>query len=78
MILPTKRLSSKRALIGIGAEILEMLDEPKTISRIWDEMNEYKKCNYKYDWFILGINLLYLLDAINYKNGQIGMNKNDS
>ena len=33
MILPTKRLSVERALLSMGAEILRLLDEPKTRRR---------------------------------------------
>ena len=39
MILPTKRITAERALLGIGAEVLRLLEEPKTVSRLW---NEYK------------------------------------
>lgn len=76
MILPTKRLNSHRALIGIGADILEQLDKPKTISKIWDELNNIKHINYKYDWFVLALDLLYSMDAIRYNDGRV-VRKND-
>jgi hypothetical protein len=38
MILPTKRLGIERAMLTVGAEILELLTEPKTVSRLWEEL----------------------------------------
>jgi len=38
MILPTKHLREDRALIAIGAEILGLLNESKTVSRLWDDL----------------------------------------
>ena len=38
MILPTKHLREDQALIAVGAELLGLLDEPKTVSRLWDEL----------------------------------------
>ncbi|GHO94589.1 hypothetical protein KSF_046370 [Reticulibacter mediterranei] len=37
MILPTKRLGPERAMLTVGAEILSLLTEPKTVSRLWHE-----------------------------------------
>ena len=38
MILPTKHVRPDRALIGVGAEVLEILKRPMTMSRLWDEV----------------------------------------
>lgn len=38
MILPTKHLREDQALIAVGAELLGLLDEPKTVSRLWEEI----------------------------------------
>lgn len=38
MILPTKHLREDQALIAIGADLLALLSEPKTVSRLWDEL----------------------------------------
>lgn len=34
MILPTKHVRSDRALIGVGAEVLDILKRPLTMSRL--------------------------------------------
>ena len=33
MILTTKRITPERALSGIGANVMNLLEEPKTVSR---------------------------------------------
>jgi len=71
MILPTKRLSEDRALLTVGAEILRILNEPKTVSRTWAELNRYR-CSMSnpspvtFDWFILALDLLFILNAISF------------
>jgi len=76
MILPTKRINENRALLPIGAEILKRLTEPKTISRLWDELKKERvsrqtPSSLTYDWFILALDLLYILDTVELDKGRI-------
>lgn len=76
MILPTKHLSSERALLTLGADILNLLSSPKTVSSLWDSMRfgprtQKSKSPLAYSWFILALDLLYMLQAIEYENGVI-------
>jgi hypothetical protein len=76
MILPTKRLGVERAMLTVGAEILELLTEPKTISRLWDELGRAKSERssirvVNYDWFVLTLDLLYMLGALEMDHGRI-------
>lgn len=76
MILPTKYLAHDRALIGVGGEILKHLEEPRTVSALWDCVREdqsYKTANalISFDWFVLALNLLYAISAVGYRNGVI-------
>jgi hypothetical protein len=76
MILPTKRLGPERAMITVGAEILGLLTEPKTVSVLWDElsciMSERSSARtINYDWFILTLDLLYMLGSIEMDHGKI-------
>lgn len=36
MILPAKHLRHDRALIGVGADVLAVLDGPSSVSAVWD------------------------------------------
>ncbi len=76
MILPTKRLGVERAMLTVGAEILGLLTEPKTVSRLWNElsrmMSEHSSTRIiNYDWFILTLDLLYMLGSIEMDHGRI-------
>ena len=76
MILPTKHISEERALLHIGAEILETLKEPKTVSRLWNDLKLLRRRNTNYssvtfDWFILALDFLYIIGAIEFRSGYI-------
>ena len=74
MILPTKRLGQDRAMLAVGAEVLSMLEEPKTVSRLWEEFQSYREGKpgsgtVTYDWFVLTLDLLYTLSAVELELG---------
>ncbi|MBC8217910.1 MAG: hypothetical protein H8E73_05540 [Planctomycetes bacterium] len=76
MILPTKRITLERALLGIGADVLHLLEEPKTVSRLWNEFKTQRRSQTQagmvtYDWFILSLDLLYMFSAIQLEKGLI-------
>jgi len=76
VILPTKHLREDRALISIGAELLSLLNEPKTVSRLWDELRRSRadrpdSSSVPFDWFILALDLLYLLGTIDLERGRL-------
>ena len=75
MILPTRHLHHKRSLIALGADMLSILQEPKTVSRLWEEFRvlRFQKAMapVTYEWFILTIDLLYLIGAVRHQKGQI-------
>ena len=75
MILPTKHLPQERALLAVGADILRLLGEPKTVSRLWDELKKARVSEpvssaLTYDWFVLAI-LLFAVKAIDIERGRI-------
>ncbi|CAN5415523.1 hypothetical protein BH09PSE5_BH09PSE5_46100 [soil metagenome] len=74
MILPTKHLPQDRALLGVGAEILSHLKEPRSVSELWETVGEDRakrsaSAPLSFDWFVLALNLLYALSAIDLSNG---------
>ena len=78
MILPSKHLSQDRALLTVGANILKRLGQPKTVSALWEEVSKQdsaradeKPFTISYDWFVLALDLLYLMDAIELHAGRI-------
>jgi hypothetical protein len=78
MILPSKHLSYDRALLTVGGHLLTSLTYPRTISSLWVEVNRRVEAldvslrhRITYDWFILAIDLLYALNAIEFENGLV-------
>ena len=76
MILPTKHVRPDRALIGVGAEVLEILKQPMTVSRLWDEVRGRRSLHapnapIDYQWFVLSLDLLYVMGAIDFERGLV-------
>ena len=76
MILPTKHVRPERALIGLGAEVLEILKRPMTMSRLWDEIRGRRaqpalNAPIDYQWFVLSLDLLYTIGALDFDRGLV-------
>jgi len=75
MILPTKRITEERSLLGIGGRVLLLLDEPRTMSRLWDEFKTQEAPTdtsgprITYDWFVLALDLLFMMDTLRLEKG---------
>ena len=68
MILPSKHISQENALLTVGAKLLGHLDRPRTVSAVWEYVR-LSASPIPYDWFVLALDLLFLLDAINIHDG---------
>jgi hypothetical protein len=76
MILPTKHIKPERALLTVGGELLGYLREPTTVSRLWDEIRSRRgednaPAPINYDWFVLALDLLFIVGAIEFERGLI-------
>lgn len=76
MILPTKRISAHRSLLGLGAEVLRRLGEPKTVSRLWDELKRSpiggpSHNEVTFDAFVLALDLLFAIGAVTLDRGRV-------
>lgn len=78
MILPTKKLRGDTCLVYLGSILLRILDEPKTVSRAWEEFQRKRiedqkvsSCDVSFDWFILALDFLNIVDAIDLRNGRL-------
>lgn len=73
MILPSKHISQEKALLTIGAELLKVLNRPKTVSTVWEQIR--LSGSLSYDWFVLALDLLYTIDAVELHEGLIHRRK---
>jgi len=79
MILPSKHLSEKRALLTVGGEVLRLLDRPRTVSSVWEAIKQgvngkAMPRRLSYDWFVLSLDLLFIMDAITLRDGLLVKN----
>jgi len=70
LILPTKHISPANSLLGVGAIILQNLRSEQTPTRLWERVRSMPNIG-NYERFILALDLLYGLDAINIEDGLI-------
>jgi hypothetical protein len=67
MILPGKHLRHDRAILGVGAEILARLDQPRSVSELWEHVRAARSLNtmpLTFDWFVLSLSFLYAISAV--------------
>jgi hypothetical protein len=74
MILPSKHLLQNRALLTIGAVVLRHLSGPATVSALWERVSRASKdrsapAALGYDAFVLALDLLFLMGAIELRDG---------
>lgn len=73
MLMPTKHIKTENALIGVGAEVLELLERDKTVSTLFRDLQNRRRENglttIYFDWFLLSLDFLYLVGAVRFESG---------
>lgn len=68
MIVATKGIHPRQALLTVGAQAITVLQEPQTVSATWTALSEYRKSlgdkPIGFDWFVLALDLAYVLGAV--------------
>lgn len=75
MIVPTKYIDISRSLIGVGATLLRHIDEMQTVSSLWYRVKILPEIK-TFDRFNLALDFLFLIGAIEFKDGYIQRVKN--
>lgn len=70
MILPTKHIPAEQSFLGIGAELLQFLQQPRTVSGLWDEVKDIA-CIGNFERFILGMDMLFILGLVKFEDGKV-------
>lgn len=68
MILPDKNINLDHSLLKCGSVLLKSLKEPLTISALWESVKT-QEAFVGYDKFVLTMDFLYVINAIQYDNG---------
>jgi len=74
MILPGKHLRYDRAMLSVGAEILARLDQPRSVSELWEKVRKARGQNtvpLTFDWFVLSLSFLFAISAVEDLSGLI-------
>jgi hypothetical protein len=76
MILPAKHLRQDRSLLALGGRILAELDEPRSVSELWERARNVTHAANRdfehvlsFDWFVLSLSFLYAISAIELRRG---------
>jgi hypothetical protein len=83
MILPSKHLSQNRALVGVGADIISQLQEPITVSELWERVRGIRSLRtdespLSFDWFVLALTFLHAIYLIDIDRGTIFVSRDRS
>ena len=70
MILPTKHLEVDRSLLAVGANLLESLRSPRTVTSLWEEL---RRCgqNINFERFALALAFLYAIGSIEFQEDRL-------
>ena len=68
MILPTKHVTLSNSLLSVSATLLNYLEDKDTISLFWDRVKSRTDIK-TFDRFILGLDFLFMLGTIEFKDG---------
>ena len=76
MVLPTRHIRPDRSLVGLGGEVIAALERPMTMSKLWDTIRRRRSADnaeavVDYRWFVLALDLLYTIHAIELERGVI-------
>lgn len=74
VLTPTKNLHEDKTILKIGARILSFLTSPNTLSSTWEAYLSFQNREQslgpriQFDMFILALDFLYIIGAIEYKD----------
>ena len=76
MILPNKNIRIERSLIGCGVIVLREIKDRDTVTSIWSRVHK-KESLRNYELFILTLDYLFAIGAIEWEDGLLVRCKND-
>jgi hypothetical protein len=74
MILPTKHLTPAQSLLGVSSRMLARLRDPRTVNQLWEESRSDLTIG-SFDRFVLALDLLFLLGAIELQGGMLRVHR---
>ncbi|MEH0970249.1 ABC-three component system middle component 6 [Micromonospora sp. CPCC 205546] len=83
MITPTKGIAPQRALLAVGAQIINLLDQPMTVSQAWARLRQWRRNNnhlapVPFWWFVLALDMLYALGLLELRDELLTVRRADA
>ena len=73
MILPSKHIPDGHALIGVGAILLIELQNPQTVTSLWEKVRANSSVG-TFERFVLALDMLYITGIVTLTEGLITRN----
>lgn len=70
MILPDKHIRVSNSLLNVGAILLSAMRPSQTVTELWSRTQVRPEIR-TFDRFVLGLDLLFILGAVGYKDGMV-------
>ena len=70
MILPTKHIKLQNCILNLGSILLNNITGKQTVTLLWDKARELPEVK-TFERFTLGLDLLFTLGLIEFKEGII-------
>jgi hypothetical protein len=68
MIIPTKHIQIENSLLGIGAELLQRINQSKTVSTLWEQSKTIEGIK-TYESFTLVLDFMFIIGLIEFNDG---------
>ncbi|MEV0453825.1 ABC-three component system middle component 6 [Catellatospora methionotrophica] len=83
MIVPTKGIAPQRSLLAVGAQILQTLDRPLTVSQAWSTLRQWRRQHghnapVPFWWFVLALDTLYALGVVDLREDTLVARRPDA
>ena len=73
-LLPNKHIPTNRSLVGIGSLVLEHLERPTNVSRLWESVKDEQEVA-SFGNFVLSLDYLFAVGAIDYERGLLSRSR---
>lgn len=81
VLLPNKYVHEERTIIMAGGKLIHLLENPMTVTQLWDNYKTHqdksKLPQVPFDLFILTLDFLYVIGALEFRKGKLRRLKND-
>ncbi|HEY4800302.1 MAG TPA: ABC-three component system middle component 6 [Bacteroidia bacterium] len=72
MILPNKNIILQYSILGSGSIVLKELLKPETVSSLWEKLKDKREIQ-SFEKFVLTLDFLYSINALEINNGLISI-----